>query len=112
MKSTKLTFELLCDGLKHMQYRNIMVMSGAGISCSAGIPDFRSPSTGIYDNLAKYNLPYPEAIFEIAYFRKNPEPYYKFGSYVRKKGARDIATPSHYFVKLLQDKMILHKYFT
>ena len=31
---------------------------------------------------------------------------------IRKKGARDVATPSHYFVKLLQEKMILHKYFT
>jgi NAD-dependent SIR2 family protein deacetylase len=112
MTATKFSFELLCDGLKHMQYRNIVVMSGAGISCSAGIPDFRSPSTGIYDNLKEYNLPYPEAIFELKYFRKNPEPYYKFCHHVRKKGARDVATPSHFFVRLLQDKTILHKYFT
>ncbi|CAG8816564.1 8973_t:CDS:1, partial [Racocetra fulgida] len=34
-----------------------------------GIPDFRSPGTGLYDNLAKYNLPRPEAIFEIGYFK-------------------------------------------
>ena len=31
----------------------------------------RSPNTGIYANLKKYNLPYPEAIFEIDYFRYN-----------------------------------------
>ena len=43
-------------------------MSGAGISTSAGIPDFRSPKTGIYDNLKEYNLPYPEAIFELKRF--------------------------------------------
>lgn len=36
---------------------------------AAGIPDFRSPSTGLYANLQKYHLPYPEAIFEISYFK-------------------------------------------
>ena len=36
---------------------------------------FRTPGSGIYDNLRKYNLPYPEAIFDIAYFRSNPEPF-------------------------------------
>ena len=64
----KLSYKMLCEGLKFMQYRNFCVMSGAGISTSAGIPDFRSPKTGIYDNLKEYNLPYPEAIFELKRF--------------------------------------------
>lgn len=38
-------------------------------STAAGIPDFRSPGTGLYANLQKYNLPYPEAIFQIDYFK-------------------------------------------
>lgn len=42
--------------------RNIIVMCGAGISVSAGIPDFRTPKTGLYSNLEKYNLPYRECL--------------------------------------------------
>lgn len=49
--------------------KNIVVMTGAGISTAAGIPDFRSPGTGLYDNLQKYDLPYPQAVFEINFFR-------------------------------------------
>jgi hypothetical protein len=48
---------------------NIVVMAGAGISTSAGIPDFRSPGTGLYSQLEKYNLPSPEAVFHLKYFR-------------------------------------------
>ena len=38
---------------------------------AAGIPDFRSPETGLYSNLQKYNLPDPMAIFALDYFRVN-----------------------------------------
>ena len=51
-------------------------MAGAGFSTSAGIPDFRTPGTGLYDNLQKYNIPYPEAIFDIDFFRENPRPFF------------------------------------
>jgi len=49
--------------LKEGKFKKILVMTGAGISVSAGIPDFRSPKTGVYDNLKDYNLPTPEALF-------------------------------------------------
>ena len=50
--------------------KNIIVMTGAGISVSVGIPDFRTPGTGLYSQLEKYDLPYPETIFSIDYFKK------------------------------------------
>jgi len=38
-------------------------------ACTAcGIPDFRSPGTGLYDNLSEYDLPTPQAVFDIHYF--------------------------------------------
>ena len=40
--------------------KRVVVLVGAGVSVAAGIPDFRSPKTGLYANLSKYNLPTPE----------------------------------------------------
>lgn len=51
-------------------------VGAAGISVSAGIPDFRTPGTGLYDNLQKYDLPDPQSIFTVDYFVENPEPFY------------------------------------
>merc|ERR1712130_656763 len=52
----RLSFENILENLKNGKYKNIMLCVGAGISTAAGIPDFRTPGTGLYDNLAKYNL--------------------------------------------------------
>ena len=70
------TVEALGEYIKSGKAEKIVVMTGAGISTSAGIPDFRSPDTGLYANLARLNLPYAEAVFDINYFRRNPEPFY------------------------------------
>ena len=55
----KFSYEEMIEGLKSNKFKKIVVLTGAGISVSAGIPDFRSPKTGIYDNLQKYKLPNP-----------------------------------------------------
>jgi|MDTE01.2.fsa_nt_gb NAD-dependent deacetylase sirtuin 2 len=90
--------------------RDIVVMGGAGMSTAAGIPDFRSPGTGLYDNLQKYDLPHPQAIFELAYFRERPEAFYALAKELWP-GAY-CPTTTHLFIKLLHDKGRLLRCFT
>lgn len=77
---------------------------------AAGIPDFRSPSTGLYHNLQKYNLPHPTAIFDIDYFVDNPQPFFMLAKELYPGQFKP--TPCHYFVRLLHEKGLLLRHYT
>lgn len=89
---------------------SVIVLVGAGMSTAAGIPDFRSPESGIYANLQKYNLPNPEDVFKISYFKNNPAPFYDLSKTLLPK--KLYPTLSHYFVRLLNDKGYLLRCFS
>ncbi|KAI1720607.1 sir2 family domain-containing protein [Ditylenchus destructor] len=90
--------------------KNIIFMIGAGVSTSAGIPDFRSPGTGLYDNLQKFDLPDPQSIFDISFFKVRPEPFFTFA---RDFFIEDVKpTPCHHFIRLMEQKGLLRRCFT
>uniref|UniRef100_A0A914CZK2 NAD-dependent protein deacetylase sir-2.1 n=1 Tax=Acrobeloides nanus TaxID=290746 RepID=A0A914CZK2_9BILA len=91
--------------------KNILILTGAGVSVACGIPDFRSKN-GIYARLHKDfpELPDPSSMFDIDFFKKNPAPFYNF--------AREIFpgqfTPSlsHMFIKFLEESGKLLRNYT
>ncbi|KAI0269946.1 DHS-like NAD/FAD-binding domain-containing protein [Gloeopeniophorella convolvens] len=95
----------LAEYIKSEACQQIYLMLGAGVSTSAGIPDFRSPETGLYANLARLKLPYPEAVFDIQFFRRNPQPFYALAKELYPGKYRP--TPTHSFIKLLANKGLL-----
>lgn len=83
--------------------KNIIVLTGAGVSVSCGIPDFRSRS-GIYSRLRSEmpEIDDPHEIFDIRFFSKDPRPFFKFA----KELYPGSFTPSlcHRFIRLLERK--------
>lgn len=60
--------------------------------------------------MQKYNLPYPTAVFEIGYFRKNPQPFFALAKELYPGQFKP--TPCHYFVRLLHEKGLLLRHYT
>jgi len=105
------TLETVAKWIKVGLCRNIVVLSGAGVSCAAGIPDFRTPGTGLYDNLEKFGLPYPEAVFDLSFYNVNPQPFVSLAAELWP-GLKHSPTVSHSFVALLETKNLLLRNFT
>lgn len=77
---------------------------------AAGIPDFRSPGSGLYHNLQKYKLPHPQAIFELDFFIENPKPFFELAKELFPGSFKP--TISHYFIRLLLEKKILLRHYS
>ena len=52
--------------------RSVVALTGAGISVPSGIPDFRSPGTGLWENVD------PMAVAHIDAWRADPERFWQF----------------------------------
>lgn len=114
----------LIPKLRENRFKNIVTITGAGISVASGIPDFRSPG-GLYDSLnpelltatdpQKEYLRYdPMGVVSWDLFRVNQFPYLE----VRRPfilGTAEgkwKATLSHFFIQLLFDKGLLKRHYT
>ncbi|XP_046392841.1 NAD-dependent protein deacetylase sirtuin-1 [Ischnura elegans] len=90
--------------------KNVIVLTGAGVSVSCGIPDFRSRD-GIYSRLAIDfpDLPDPQAMFDIKYFKQDPRPFFKFAREIYPGQFKP--SPCHRFIKALErNKKLLRNY--
>jgi len=108
--TTELLFKI--DQAKSIIARSssIVVVSGAGISTISGIPDFRSPETGLYSTLKRYNLPYPGAIFDLSYLQENPKPFFDLAAELLAVDFQPSA--GHYFVANIELKGRLRRLYT
>ncbi|KAI0068170.1 DHS-like NAD/FAD-binding domain-containing protein [Artomyces pyxidatus] len=96
--------------------KRIVVVTGAGISCSSGIPDFRS-SDGLY-NLVKKQ--YPNAVlkgrdlFDASLFRDptSTSLFYTFISQLKQSIDSAAPSPTHHFIKTLDSKKKLLRSYT
>ncbi|KAM8969471.1 NAD-dependent protein deacetylase sirtuin-3, mitochondrial isoform 5-T6 [Sarcophilus harrisii] len=106
----KLSLQDIAELIQTKACQRVVVMVGAGISTPSGIPDFRSPGSGLYSNLEQYDLPYPEAIFELDFFFHNPKPFFALAKELYPGNYRP--NLAHYFLRLLHDKGLLLRLYT
>ncbi|OUM58659.1 hypothetical protein PIROE2DRAFT_15992 [Piromyces sp. E2] len=107
---TSLDVKGLAHYIKNGFAKNIVMLTGAGISVHSGIPDFRSPETGLYHNIKKYHLSNPELLFNRQYIKSNPKPFFCLvKEFIGKEYQPSIA---HFLSVLFKQKGLLKKYYT
>eukprot|EP01084_Bolivina_argentea_P312146 540394_1 len=112
----------LSEYIKSSKCKKIAILAGAGMSCSAGIPDFRSKN-GFYNtvDLSKYPLTTeqlskcqqdPTYCFHINLFKENPTVYFEIRRPMLLQTMKYKPTLSHWFIRLLYDKGLLKRFYS
>ncbi len=96
--------------------KHIVVLAGAGISVSCGIPDFRSKD-GLYNSLnyQELGLTCAEDLFDIDSFREDPRPFWKFvrmNKFASLDPGKVQPSTSHMFLAWLDQQHMLLRIYT
>jgi NAD-dependent deacetylase len=86
--------------------RSVVALTGAGISVPSGIPDFRSPGTGLWENVD------PMEVAHIDVFRRDPERFWHFYG-MRFQSLEDKRpNPAHVALAELEEAGLVHAVIT
>jgi len=81
--------------------RYVVALTGAGISTPSGIPDFRSPGTGLWE---KVN---PMLVASDFFFRLQPQAFYEWALPLARKLLQAEPNPAHRALAELEDRGLL-----
>jgi NAD-dependent deacetylase len=85
---------------------NGIVLTGAGISTPSGIPDFRTPGSGLW---SRYN---PMEVASLSAFRYQPEKFFAWFHPMAKNIAQALPNPAHHALAILEKAGYLHTIIT
>lgn len=99
--------DLIDEAAKLLRFiGSVVAFTGAGISTDSGIPDFRSPDSGVWNNVD------PMAVASIYGFRRDPQQFY---NWVRSLAVTTIEAhpnPAHFALTRLEELGILQSIIT
>eukprot|EP00667_Euglena_gracilis_P013316 EG_transcript_13722 len=104
----------LIQRLQQQETSGIVVVAGAGISTSAGVPAFRG-SGGLFDRIKqKYPvIEEPSDVFSIEPFKTSKDVQMAFYEVARELLSSAVQpTPAHWFLRLLEAKGVLKRLYT